>query len=114
MLRFPEETPIYLKTGITDMRKSINGLSALVQNEMKKNPFESGYFLFCGKTKRILKLLYWDKTGFALWYKRLEQARFPWPEKEEEARRITAEQVTWLLAGIDFFKAHKKLSYSRV
>ena len=114
MLRFPEETSIYLKTGITDMRKSINGLSALVQNEMKKNPFEPGYFLFCGKTKRILKLLYWDKTGFALWYKRLEQARFPWPEKEEEARRITTEQVTWLLSGIDFFKAHKKLSFSRV
>ena len=66
MLRFPEETPIYLKTGITDMRKSINGLSGLVQNEMKLNPFESGYFLFCGKTRRILKLLYWDKTGFAM------------------------------------------------
>jgi transposase len=114
MLRFLEESPIYLKTGITDMRKSINGLSALVQNEMKKNPFEPGYFLFCGKTRRILKLLYWDRTGFALWYKRLEQARFPWPEKEEEAKSITVEQVEWLLSGIDFFKAHKKSSYSRV
>jgi transposase len=114
MLRFPEEVPIYLKTGITDMRKSINGLSALVQNEMKKNPFEPGYFLFCGKTRRILKLLYWDRSGFALWYKRLEKERFPWPEKEEEARRITAEEVGWLLSGIDFFRAHKKLSFSRV
>ncbi len=59
MLSFPDGIPIYLQTGITDMRKSINGLSALVQNEMKKNPFEPGYFLFCGKTRRILKLLYW-------------------------------------------------------
>jgi transposase len=114
MLSFPRETPIYLKTGITDMRKSINGLSALVQNEMKKNPFEPGYFLFCGKTRRILKLLYWDRTGFALWYKRLERERFPWPEKEEEAKRLTVEEMGWLLSGIDFFKAHKKLSYSRV
>ena len=69
MLSFPAGTPVYLKTGITDMRKSINGLSGLVQNEMKLNPFEPGYYLFCGKTRRILKLLYWDKTGFALWYK---------------------------------------------
>ena len=114
MLKFPEETPIYLKTGITDMRKSINGLSGLVQNEMKLNPFEPGYFLFCGKTKRILKLLYWDRTGFAMWYKRLEQARFPWPENEEEVRQVSAQQVEWLLSGIDFFKAHKKLSFSRV
>lgn len=114
MLKFPEDAPIYLQTGITDMRKSINGLSGLVQNEMKMNPFESGYFLFCGKTRRILKVLYWDKTGFALWYKRLEKARFPWPEKEEDAKRISGEEVSWLLSGIDFFRAHKKLSYSRV
>jgi len=114
MLRFPEETPIYLKTGVTDMRKSVGGLSGIVENEMELNPFKPGYFLFCGKTKKILKLLYWDETGFALWYKRLEKARFPWPESEEEVTKVTVQQVEWLLAGIDFFRAHKKLSFSRV
>lgn len=68
MLKFPNDTPIYLRTGATDMRKSINGLSAIVQNDMNLNPFKSGYFLFCNKTRHLLKLLYWDKTGFALWY----------------------------------------------
>ena len=97
MLSFPEETPIYLKTGITDMRKSINGLSALVQNAMKKNPFEPGYFLFCVKTRRILKLLYWDRTGFALWYKRLERERFPWPEGEIAAYEVGASAIHYSL-----------------
>ncbi|MEJ2664932.1 MAG: IS66 family insertion sequence element accessory protein TnpB, partial [Spirochaetia bacterium] len=106
--------PIYVKTGATDMRKSVNGLSAIVQEEMKLNPFDKDYFVFCGKTKHILKLLYWDKTGFAMWYKRLEKAKFPWPEKEEEVKKIDAEQIGWLLSGIDFFKAHKKLQFSRV
>lgn len=111
MFSVSEGRAIYLRPGSTDMRKSINGLAALVQNELKKNPFEGGYFLFCGKTRKILKVLYWDETGFALWYKRLEEARFPWPAKEEEAKLITVEQVAWLLRGIDFFKAHKKLAY---
>jgi transposase len=114
MLSFPEEVPVYLRTGVTDMRKSINGLSVIVQEEMKLNPFDRGYFVFCGRTRNILKLLYWDNTGFALWYKRLEKARFPWPEKAEEARRITGEQIAWLLSGIDFFRAHEKLQFSSV
>lgn len=114
MLSFPEDIPVYLKTGATDMRKSINGLSALVQEKMKLNPFEKGYFVFCGKTKHILKLIYWDQTGFAMWYKRLEKARFPWPEKEEDVKKITSEEIGWLLSGIDFFKAHKKLQFSHV
>jgi transposase len=114
MLKFPEDVPVYLKTGATDMRKQVNGLSALVQEEMKLNPFKKGYFVFCGKSKHILKLLYWDQSGFALWYKRLEKAKFPWPEKEEDVKQITAEQIEWLLSGIDFFKAHKKMQFSRV
>lgn len=114
MLNFPEGIPVYLKTGSTDMRKQVNGLSALVQEEMKMNPFEKGYFVFCGKSRHILKLLYWDNSGFALWYKRLEKAKFPWPQKAEDVKQITSEQIVWLLSGIDFFKAHKKLQFSRV
>jgi len=114
MLSFPEDEPIYLRTGATDMRKSINGLSAIVQNDMKMNPFESGYFVFCGKTRHTLKLLYWDKTGFALWYKRLEKHKFPWPEKAAEVRQLSVKQILWLLEGIDFFKVHKKLHFSHV
>lgn len=114
MLAFNEQAAVYLRTGPTDMRKSINGLAAIVQNEMKLNPFETGYYVFCNKARRLLKLLYWDNTGFALWYKRLEQYRFPWPDEEEEVKKITAGQIRWLLSGIDFFSAHKKLHFSVV
>lgn len=114
MLAFDDRAVIYLRTGPTDMRKSINGLAAIVQTEMKLNPFETAYFVFCGKTRRLLKLLYWDNTGFALWYKRLEKQRFPWPEAEKDAKVLTAQQIRWLLDGIDFFHAHKKLHFSVV
>lgn len=114
MLTFNKETPIYLRTGATDMRKSINGLSAIVQNDMNLDPFKKGYFVFCNKTKHLMKLLYWDKTGFALWYKRLEKNKFPWPADEEDVQKITEQQMQWLLDGIDFFNAHKKLQFSCV
>jgi transposase len=112
MLRFSNDAPVYLRTGATDMRKSINGLSAIVQNDMKLNPFDKGYFVFCNKTRHLIKLLYWDATGFALWYKRLERNKYPWPKDEEEVLKISPEEIEWLLSGIDFFKAHKKLEFS--
>ncbi|MGE5846806.1 MAG: IS66 family insertion sequence element accessory protein TnpB [Ignavibacteria bacterium] len=114
MLKFNEGTPIFLRTGTTDMRKEINGLAALVRNEMNLNPFENGYFVFCNKSRYLLKILYWDKTGFALWYKRLEKAKFPWPVKETDVRKLTVQQIEWLLDGIDFFHAHEKLTFSIV
>jgi transposase len=112
MLRFSNDTPVYLRTGATDMRKSINGLSAIVQNDMKLNPFDKGYFVFCNKTRHLIKLLYWDATGFALWYKRLEKNKYPWPKDKEEVLKISPEEIEWLLSGIDFLKAHKKLDFS--
>jgi transposase len=112
MLRFDAEASIYLKTGCTDMRKSINGLSAIVVNDMDLDPFISGYFVFCNKSRRLMKIIYWDKTGFALWYKRLEKNKFPWPRDEDDVKKISNEQMDWLLSGIDFFKEHKKLHFS--
>jgi transposase len=111
MFTFPDNTPIYLRTGATDMRKSINGLSAIVQIEMKQNPFQPGYFVFCNKRKRLLKILYWDRNGFALWYKRLEEEKFIWPKRTAEAKSITKQQIEWLLAGLDFNRAHKTLNF---
>lgn len=96
------------------MRKSVNGLSSVVQNDMELNPFKAGYYVFCNKTRHLLKLLYWDQTGFALWYKRLEKGKFPWPKDKKALRVITTEQIRWLLTGIDFFKAHKKIQFSTV
>ena len=114
MLKFADDAGIYLRTGSTDMRKSINGLSSIVVNDMELDVFSSGYFVFCNKSRRLMKIIYWDKTGFAMWYKRLEKNKFPWPVNEKDVKKITEQQMDWLLSGIDFFKEHKKLQYSIV
>jgi len=109
-----EKVEIYIKPGPTDMRKQINGLSVIVESEMRKPLFSGNLFLFCNRRKRLLKVLYWDKTGFCLWQKRLEKHRFPWPGTEEEARRISFERFKMLLAGIDFWNAHEELHYEKI
>ena len=109
-----KEYQFYLKPGITDMRKAIGGLTLLIQNEMKLSPFSKCMFLFCNRTGKNMKIVYWDKNGFCLWQKKLEKQKFPWPSTEQEAHEISFEQLKMLLSGIDFFKAHKELTYSKV
>jgi transposase len=104
---------IFIRPGPTDMRKQINGLAVLVE-ELSQNPFSGSLYLFCGRTRRTLKALYWDKTGFSLWQKRLEADSYPWPRTAEEVREITHEELRMLLSGIDFFHAHKRLHYKSV
>ena len=103
---------IFVRPGITDMRKQINSLSVMVQEEMNQDPLNGHLYLFCNKKRRRLKALYWDRNGFCLWVKRLEQDRFPWPMKDEQCRELTLRELEMLLAGIDFFNAHKSLLFS--
>ena len=105
---------IFVRPGATDLRKQINGLAAMAQGEMSQDLFSGSLFVFCNKTRKILKVLYWDRTGFALWQKKLERHRFPWPKTEEAAKEIAVNQFRMVLDGIDFWNAHQKLSYSTV
>ena len=105
---------IFVRPGYTDMRKAINGLSVMAQDEMNKDPLSGNLFLFCNRQRRIIKALYWDRNGFCLWQKKLEKHKFPWPLTEEAARQISKEQLTMLLKGIDFWKEHSSLNYSKV
>ena len=75
MKMFIEPAHIYLHRDAVDFRKSIDGLVALVESELERDAYTGALFLFCNKTKDKLKLVYWDKTGFALWYKRLGATR---------------------------------------
>ena len=109
-----EKVEIYVKPGKTDMRKQINGLSIIVQQEMKLDPFCGALFLFCNKRRHLLKILYWDRTGFCLWLKRLEKDRFPWPMNVSEVQQIDRERLSQLLTGIDFWRAHEEVKYSSV
>jgi transposase len=106
-----KETRVFVKTGFTDMRKQINGLAAIVQQQGAEGPFDGSYYVFCGKTRRVAKILYWDKTGFCLWQKRLEQNTFPWPREGSELNEMTRQNIRLLLKGIDVWKEHKALTY---
>jgi transposase len=106
-----DKVSIFLRTGYTDMRKQSNSLSVLVQRELGHNPLSGDLFVFCGRTRRILKVLYWERNGFCLWCKRLAADKYPWPRTEGEVRRIGEEQMRMLLSGIDFFQAHQERKY---
>ncbi len=102
MKSFYDFDAIYLHRDAVDFRKSINGLSVMVEQAMQLSPFDSALFVFCNKQRDKLKVLYWDSTGFCLWYKRLEQDKFKWPRKSPEATiNLSAEQFDWLLRGIN-------------
>lgn len=105
---------IYIKPGFTDMRKAINGLSIIVQDQMALDTFGSYIFLFCNKNRKILKALYWDKCGFCLWTKKLEKEKFPWLINDSMKKELTLKELEWLLRGIDFFNEHEKLIFSSV
>jgi len=102
---------VFLALGSTDMRKSINGLSILVERTMEMNPFDGDLFVFCNRRRNMIKILYWDKNGFALWHKRLERHRFHWPTTTEQIVSLKAQELEWLLAGLDYTRAHERLSY---
>jgi transposase len=112
MLReFTEAEHIYVACGYTDMRKSIDGLVACVQQSFRLDPFSHSLFLFCGNRCDRIKALWWDKNGFVLLYKRLESGKFQWPRDANEARDITPQQLRWLMEGLSINqpKAHRPM-----
>jgi len=93
---------IYIACGYHDMRKSITGLATIVEQVFKLDPFSNVLYLFCGKQSDRLKALLWEGDGFILFYKRLERGgRFKWPRSGAEARKITQQQLRWLLEGLN-------------
>lgn len=89
---------IYIATGYTDLRKSIDGLAMLISTEFKLNPYDEGsIFLFCGKRNYRIKALVFEGDGFLLMYKRLANGKYKWPRSGEEVRNITEQLYRWLM-----------------
>ena len=100
-----------------DFRKGINGLAALVEASMGHDPFSERLFVFCNRRRDRVKLLYWERNGFCLWQKRLEEDRFHWPRKwPDEVITLSAQQLNWLLDGYDIsqLKPHRRRQYETV
>ena len=88
---------VYIACGYTDLRKGIDGLAAMVQQEFELDPFTNALFLFCGRRRDRIKGLYWEQDGFILLYKRLEQGVYQWPRSEREVKQLTQQQYRWLI-----------------
>lgn len=82
------------------MRKAIDGLAAIVEGVLGANPCSGSLYLFCGKRRDRLKALLWEKDGYVLLYKRLNNGSFQWPRSESQAQELTSQQVRWLLEGL--------------
>lgn len=100
MLTLSAAQQIYLAAGVTDLRKSIDGLAAIVQERFGLNPFSTSLFVFCNRERNKLKLLYWDHNGFWLFYRRLERGTFEWPSSNVQTVAVTASELRWLLDGL--------------
>ena len=101
MKMFVNPPQVYLCTQYVDFRKSINGLAALVESELELAVLSGALFVFCNKKRYKLTLLYWDKTGFALSYKRLDKHKFKWPKLGHGTMTLNEQQLNWLLSGYD-------------
>lgn len=111
---FPQ---IYLYRPFVDMRKQAHGLAVLVKEGLRQNPFDEGLYLFCNRRRDLLKALYWDQTGFALWIKKLDREKFSWPRKlTDEVIVLGPREIEWLLGGYDVWKmkSHKPLRLSKI
>ena len=107
---------IYLHREFVDFRKSVNGLTIIVEEEMNLDPFSKYLFVFCNKRRDKMKALYWDNSGFALWYKGLEEEKFAWPKKiTDDVVTINPSQLKMLLEGYNIWKlrSHRELKYNK-
>ena len=114
MLSLTAATRIFLVAGPTDMRKSFNGLGALVSVELKKNPLSGDLFVFSNRRRDLLKILYWDHSGFWVCAKRLEAGTFAWPKTGGSSIEMTREELLLLLGGLDLRITKPRRWYRRI
>jgi len=97
---------VYLATGCTDLRKSIDGLAVLVKERFKLDPFADCLFVFCNRDRDKLKVLHWQVNGFWLYYRRLERGKFEWPSSGDAVTTISRRELRWLLDGLSLKQRH--------
>lgn len=106
---------VYLHRKPVDMRKQMDGLAAVVTASQLGDALSGSLFVFINKARDKLKILYWERNGYVIWYKRLEEQKFPWPAADEADRvTITSAELNWLLDGYNLFdfKPHRELHYA--
>lgn len=107
---------LYLYNGYTDMRKGFDGLSGLVHNDLDRDPLCGDVFIFVNRRRTLIKLLVWDKSGFVIYYKRLEQGTFEFPDRtaQNKALELAREELVMILEGIELKSVRKRKRYLHV
>jgi len=116
MLPLTSQIKVFVCRLPTDMRKGFDGLSGLVASELKLDPLSGALFVFRNRRRDRLKVLYWDRDGYALWYKRLEAGTFEFPKAkgDETCTSISHQDLSLLLSGIDLASVRRRRRYSHV
>ena len=102
MIGLPLGPRVWIGAGVTDMRKGMDGLAALVQTALGEKPFSGDVFVFRGRRGDLIKVLWADRDGLCLFAKRLERGRFVWPQASSGVVHLTPAQLSMLLEGIDW------------
>lgn len=113
MLSLPSSVKIFIYAQPTDMRSGFNRLSMLTESFMLNDPFSGHLFVFFNKAGDKCKILFWDRTGFVIWYKRLEEGIFEklkYPSKKHSIE-VDVAKLSWILEGIDLYKARRRKRY---
>jgi transposase len=112
---------VWLCRAAVDFRKGINGLSILVEEQLTRDPFSGQLFVFVNRKRDKVKILYWERAGFCMWQKRLEQECFKWPDHVSgdgtpSVLTLDGQQLNWLLDGYDLaaMRPHRSLAYTTV
>ena len=116
MIHLPASVRVYLCLSACDMRKSFDGLHALVRDYLELDAFAGHLFVFASRQRDRVKILYWERDGFAIWSKRLEEGTYAVPladSADEHRREITAPELGALLSGIDLSQAQRRKRYRR-
>lgn len=107
MLKLPPGTRIFMAVVPVDMRRSFSGLCAIITETLGANPIGGDLFLFRGKRSDRVKAIIWDRTGLAIWYKRLERGKYKWPSPDADSMELTEQEFTLLLDGVDFTRIRR-------
>ncbi len=111
MLSLPPSVQIYVASEPADMRKSFNGLTILVDELLEQDPLSGHLFVFRNRRGDRVKILYWDRSGFCIWYKMLEQGTFHLPAGNDQYVEMSSAELALLLEGIDLAGARRHLRY---
>lgn len=108
MLSLPPSVRVFVATSPADMRRSFDGLTALVRDILTQDPLSGHLFVFSSRRRDRVKILWWDRSGFCLWYKRLERGTFRLPTLDQPSVEMESAELALLLEGIDLDGARRR------